>query len=160
MAQRYDESIAQYQRALDLNPNLPVVRSMLAMAYAMKHMYPQALAEYDKIADQDKVTAAENQFAAGVLGWVYALSGRRSDALKISQEFKDLSTHAYVDFYWSSAIYAGLGDKDEAFRLLEKSYQEHAATMPYLAVDPFWYGMRSDPRYADLLRRIGLPQPQ
>jgi eukaryotic-like serine/threonine-protein kinase len=157
MAQRYDESIAQYQKALDLNPNLPVVRSMLAMAYAMKHMYPQALAEYDKIADQDKVTASGNQFVAGTLGWVYAVSGRRTDALKIAQEFRELSTHAYVDFYWSGVIYAGLGDKDDAFRLLEKSYQEHAATLPYLAVDPFWYGMHSDPRYADLLRRMGLP---
>jgi eukaryotic-like serine/threonine-protein kinase len=159
MARRYDESIAQFQKALDLNPNLPVVRAMLALAYAMKRMYPQALAEYDKIADQDKVTAAGNQFVAGMLGWIYAVSGRRTDALKIAQEFKDLSTHAYVDFYWSGVIYAGLGDKEEAFRLLEKSYQEHGATLPYLAVDPFWYGMRFDPRYADLLHRIGLPQP-
>jgi eukaryotic-like serine/threonine-protein kinase len=160
MTRRYDESIAQFQKALDLNPNLPVVRAMLAMAYAMKRMYPQAFAEYDKIADQDKVTAVGNQFAAGMLGWVYAVSGRRTDALKIAQEFKDLSAHAYVDFYWAGVIYAGLGDKDEAFRLLEKSYQEHAVTLPYLAVDPFWYGMRSDPRYADLLRRIGLPKPE
>ena len=158
MARRYDDAIAQYQKALDLNPNLPAVRSMLAIVYAMKHMYPQALAEYDKIADQDKVTAAGNQFVAGVLGWVYALSGRRDEALRIAQELKDLSAHAYVDFYWAGAIYAGLGDKDEAFRLLEKSYQEHAATMPYLAIDLFWYGMHSDPRYADLLRRMGLPQ--
>jgi tetratricopeptide (TPR) repeat protein len=160
MTRRYDESIAQFQKALDLNPNLPVVRAMLATAYTMKRMYPQALAEYDKIADQDKVTAAGNQFAAGMLGWIYAVSGRRTDALKIAQEFKDLSAHTYVDFYWSGVIYAGLGDKDDAFRLLEKSYQEHAATLPYLAVDPFWYGMHSDPRYADLLRRIGLPQPE
>jgi tetratricopeptide (TPR) repeat protein len=160
MARRYDESIAQFQKALDLNPNLPVLRAMLAMAYTLKRMYPDALAEYDKIADQDKVTGAGNQMVAGMLGWVYAVSGRRTDALKIAQEFKDLSAHAYVDFYWSGVIFAGLGDKDEAFRLLEKSYQEHAATLPYLAVDPFWYGMRSDPRYADLLRRIGLPQPE
>jgi tetratricopeptide (TPR) repeat protein len=158
MARQYDESIAQFQKALDLNPNLPVVRAMLALAYAMKRMYPQALAEYDKIADQDKITAAGNQFVAGMLGWVYAVSGRRTDALKIAQEFTDLSAHAYVDFYWAGVIYAGLGDKDEAFRLLEKSYQQHAATMPYLAVDPFWYGMHSVPRYADLLRRMGLPQ--
>jgi tetratricopeptide (TPR) repeat protein len=104
----------------------------------MKRMYPRALAEYDKIADLDKVTAAGNQFAAGMLGWIYAVSGRRTDALKIAREFKDLSAHTYVDFYWSGVIYAGLSGKDEAFRLLEKSYQEHAATLPYLAVDPFW----------------------
>jgi len=124
----------------------------------MKRMYPQAHAEYDKIPNEDKVTAAGNQFVAGTLGWIYAVSGRRTDALKIAQEFRELSTHAYVDFYWSAVVYAGLGDKDEAFRLLEKSYQEHSAGIPYLAVDPFWYGMHSDPRYADLLRRMGLPQ--
>ena len=159
VARQYDESIAEFQKALDLNPNIPVVRAALGLAYAMKRMYPQAVAEYDKIANQDKVTAAGNQFVAGTLGWVYAVSGTRTNALKIAQEFRELSTHVYVDFYWSGAIYAGLGDKDEAFRLLEKSYQEHSADMPYLAVDPFWYGLRSDPRYADLLRRIGLPQP-
>jgi len=155
---RYDESIAQFQKALDLNPNLPVVRALLALTYTMKRMYPQALAEYDKIPDQDKAVAAENQLVANGLGWVYAVSGRWTDALKIAQEFKDLSSHAYVDFYQLATIYAGLGDKDEAFRLLESGYQQHSATMPYLAVDMFWYGLRSDPRYAVLLRRMGLPQ--
>ena len=158
VAREYDESVAESQKALDLNPNIPVVRATLGLAYAMKRMYPQALAEYDKIPNQDKVTAAGNQFVAGTLGWVYAVSGRRTDALKIAQEFRQLSTHAYVDFYWSATVYAGLGDKDEAFRLLEKSYQEHSASMPFLAIDPFWYGVHSDPRYSDLLRRVGLPQ--
>ena len=124
----------------------------------MKRMYPQALAEYDKIPDQDKAVAAENQLVANGLGWVYPVSGRWTDALKIAQEFKDLSSHAYVDFYQLATIYAGLGDKDEAFRLLENGYQQHSATMPYLAVDMFWYGLHSDPRFADLLRRMGLPQ--
>jgi tetratricopeptide (TPR) repeat protein len=158
LARRYDESIAQFQKALDLNPNLPVVRALLAWAYAMKAMYPQALTEYHKIPDQDKAVAAENQLVAGGLGWVYAVSGRRADALKIAKEFRDLSSHAYVDFYFVAGIYAGLADKDEAFRLLEKGYEEHSASMPYLTVDSFWYGMRSDPRFTDLLRRVGLPQ--
>ena len=157
---RYDEAIAQYQKALDLNPDLPSFRAELSWAYAMKHMYPQALAEYDKIAVQDKTVAAENQFVAGVLGWVYAVSGRRADALRIAEGFKDLSSHSYVDFYQFAWVYAGLGDKDEAFRLLERGYKEHTAGMVYLASDVAWYGMRSDPRYADLLRRTGLPQPK
>jgi len=155
---RYDESIAQFQKALDLYPNAAVIRASLAWAYSMKRMYPQALAEYDKIADQDKAVAAENQFVASGLGWVYAVSGRRADALKIAQEFRDLSSHAYVDFYLLATIYAGFGEKDEAFWLLEKGYEQHSASMPYLAVDPFWTGMTSDPRYADLLRRMGLQQ--
>jgi serine/threonine protein kinase/tetratricopeptide (TPR) repeat protein len=159
-ARRYDESIAQYQKALDLNPNLPVIRASLAWTYAMKRLYPQALVEYDKIADQDKAVAAESQLVACGLGWVYALSGRRADALKIAKGFRDLSSHAYVDFYQVAEIHAGLGDKDEAFLLLEKSYEQRSASLPYLAIDTSWYGMRSDPRYGDLLRRMGLPQPK
>jgi TolB-like protein len=154
---RYDEAIAQYEKALDLNPNLPVIHAELGWAYAMKRMYPQALAEYDKIAKRDKVVAAENQFVAGGLAWVYAMSGRRADALKIAQEFKDLSSHTYVDFYEIAGIYAGLGDKDEAFRWLEKGYKERSGSMVYLGLDVVWYGKHSDPRYVDLLRRIGLP---
>jgi tetratricopeptide (TPR) repeat protein len=159
LARRYDESIAQFQKVLDLYPNTAEIRAFVAWAYAMKGMYPQALAEYEKIPNQDKAVAAENQLVADGLGWVYAVSGRRADALKVAQEFKDLSSHTYVDFYQLATIYAGLGDKDETFRLLEKAYEQRSATMPYLAVDPFWYGIHSDPRYIDLLRRMGLPQP-
>ena len=156
---RYDESIAQFQKALDLNPNLPAYRAALSWAYAMKGMNPQALAEYDKIPAQYKTVAAENQFVASGLGWVDAVSGRRADALKIAQQFRHLSSHSYVDFYLVAGIYAGLGNKDETFRLLEKAYAQHSASMVWLGMDILWYGIHSDPRYADLLRRIGLPQP-
>ncbi len=154
---RYDESISYFQKALDLYPDAAFIRAQLAWAYAAKGMHPRALAEYDKIAEPDKRVAAETQLVADGLGWVYAVSGRRADALKIAKEIGDLSSHTYVDFYQFATIYAGLGDKGEAFRLLEKGYEERSAGMLYLAVDPFWYEMRSDPRYADLLRRIGLP---
>jgi eukaryotic-like serine/threonine-protein kinase len=156
---RYDESIVHFQKALELYPDVAVIRAGLSWAYTEKRMYSQAIAEYDKIPDQDKAVAAENQFVASGRGWVYAVSGKRTDALKIAQEFRDLSSHSYVDFYLSAGIYAGLNEKDEAFRLLEKGYEQHAATLPYLGIDVFWDGMRSDPRYADLLRRMGLPQP-
>jgi serine/threonine protein kinase/Tfp pilus assembly protein PilF len=160
MMQQYDESIAQFRKVLDLKSNVPVVHAFTAVAFAMKGMHHQALAEYDQISDQDKAVSSETQLIADTLGWIYAVSGRRADALKIAEEFRQLSTHAYVDFYQLATIYAGLGEKDEAFRLLEKGYKEHSGAMPYLAVDPFWYGMHSDPRYADLLNRIGLPQPE
>ena len=155
---RYDESIAQFQKALELYPDVAPTRAGLSCAYAMKRMYPQAVSEYDKIPAHDKAVAPESQFVASFRGWVYAVSGRRTDALKIAQEFRDLSSHSYVDFYLFAGIYAGLDDKDEAFRLLEKGYEQHSVGMPYLGVDVFWNGMRSDPRYADLLRRMGLPQ--
>jgi len=155
---RYDESISYFQNVLDLYPNAAFIRAQLAWSYAAKGMYPQALAEYDKIAEHDKSVTAENQLVADGLGWVYAVSGRRSDALRIAKETSALSAHTYVDFYQLATVYAGLGEKDEAFRLLEKGYQERSAGMPYLAVDPFWHELRSDPRFSDLLRRMGLPE--
>jgi adenylate cyclase len=160
LTRRYDESISYFQKVLDLYPNLAWVRAELAWSYAMKRMYPQALAEYDKIAQPDKIVGAESQLVADGLGWVYAVSGRRVDALQIAKEMKELSSRSYVDFYQLATIYAGLGANDEAFRLLEKGYQQRSAGMPYLAVDPFWDNLRSDPRYADLLRRVGLSQPE
>src|SRR5215469_10928410 len=155
LTRRYNESIAQFQKALELYPNAAGIRAELAWAYAMMGMYPQALAEYDKIADQDKTVAPENQLVADGLGWVYAVAGQESEALRIAQQVKELSSRAYVDSYQFATIYAGLRDKDEVFRLLEKGYKERSAAMSWLAVDLFWESVRSDPRYTDLLRRIG-----
>jgi adenylate cyclase len=59
----------------------------------------------------------------------------------------------------TAGIYSGLNDKDEAFRLLEKAFEQRLPDMQYLGIDPLFYGLRSDTRYADLLRRLGLPQP-
>jgi TolB-like protein len=160
LMRRYDESIPHFQKALDLYPNASFIRAQLAWSYAMKHMYPEALAEYDQIAESDKAVAPETQLVADGLGWVYAVAGKRADALKIAKDTEELSSRTYVDFYQLATIYAGLGEKDEAFRLLEKGYQERSAGMLYLLIDPFWDNVRSDPRYVDLLRRIGLPQPQ
>lgn len=157
---RYDEAIAQYQKALDLNPNIPAIHAELSWAYAMKHMYPQALAECEKIPKQDRAVGAENQFVAGVLGWVYAVSGKKADALNIARQLEGLSSQTYVDSYMVAGVYAGLGDKGEAFRLLEEGYKQRSGGMVYLAVDVMWYDMYSDPRYGDLLRRMGLPQPK
>jgi tetratricopeptide (TPR) repeat protein len=157
---RYDEAIAQFQSALELNPDAGVIRAQLAWAYGAKRMYPRAIAEYEKIAEQERVMTEENQTITSGLGWVYAVSGKRTDALKLAKEFKELSSHAYIDPYDIAVIYAGLGDKDEAFRWLEKGYEQRSSGMPYLTTDPFWSEMRADPRYAGLLHRMRLPQPE
>ena len=160
LMRRYDEAIPHFQKALDLYPNVAFIRAQLAWSHAMKRMYAEALAEYDKIAEPDKAVAPENQLVADGLGWVYAIAGRRADALKIAKETEELSSRTYVDFYQLATIYAGLGEKDEVFRLLEKGYEERSAGMRYLVVDPFWDNIRSDQRYTDLVRRVGLSQPK
>jgi len=155
---RYEESIAYAQKALELDPSNSVTRGNIPLALALNGQYEQAIAEFNKIPDKDKTVAAETQYLASYLGWIYATSGRRAEALRVARQFKDFSAHAYVDFYELALIYAGMGDKDEAFHWLEKAYEEHSASMPYLGVDLFWEKIRSDPRYADLLRRVGMPQ--
>jgi eukaryotic-like serine/threonine-protein kinase len=156
---RYDEAIAQFQSALELDPNAGNIRAQLAWAYGAKRMYPQAIAEYEKISEPERAMTEEDQTVTSGLGWLYAVSGRRADALKMVKEFKDLSSHAYIDPYNIAVIYAGLGDKDEVFRWLEKGYEQRSSGMPYLTPDPFWDGIRSDPRYIDLLRRMRSTRP-
>jgi serine/threonine-protein kinase len=157
-AHRYDDAIAQYKKAIELDPTVTWLHSELGLVYARKRMYRQAIAEHEEMGELANEVSAGNQEVAAALGWVYAVAGRRTDAQRILEDFKRLSLRAYVDFYLVGAVYAGLGDKDRAFESLERGYEERSGSMAYLKVDPFWDDLRSDKRYADLLRRIGLPQ--
>ena len=156
--QQYEDSILQCKKAIDLEPTALWLRAILAWSYTRMGNYKQAIAEYEKMGPQGYEVSAENQLIASGLGWVYAMAGRRKEAEKVLESFNTLSLRASVDPYWLAAIYANLKDKDRAFELLEKSYQTHSGNLAYLKPDPFWDGLRSDPRYADLLHRMGLPQ--
>ena len=98
-----------------------------------------------------------NLNAAG-LGWIYALAGRRGDAQKVISQFKELEAPADVDHYNVAVVYAGLGEKDRTFEALERAYAQRSGSLAFLNADPFFKDMSSDPRYQDLLRRIGLSQ--
>jgi len=158
VARRYDDSILQCKKAIDLEPSAMWLHAMLAWAYARKGDYALAVSEHEKIGPQGYAVSAENQLTASGLGWIYALAARRKDAQRVIDQFHSLSSTTSVDPHWVAAIYAGLGDKDQAFALLEESYRQHAANLAYLKPDPFWDNLRSDSRYPDLLRRMGLPQ--
>src|SRR5262249_26597181 len=157
VARRYDDAIALERKAIELEPNVPLFRANIAFAYFLKGQRELAVSEFEKVRDLVGPVTSANQNAASFLGWLYAVSGRRNDALKIVKEYESLSSVSDVDFYFIAQIYAGLGDKDQAIRWLEKAYQEHANQTAWLAADPFWYTMYSDPRYQDLIRRVGLP---
>ncbi len=92
----------------------------------------------------------------GALGQAYALSGRRDEAGKFLKELKESSNGWSV--LWIAEVYAALGDKDQAFEWLEKAYRDRNFTFEFLKYEPYWDSLRSDPRFKDLLRRIGLPQ--
>jgi eukaryotic-like serine/threonine-protein kinase len=156
-AGRYDDSVAQFKKTQELDPTAPWLHCMLGWAYARQGAYEQAINEHEKMGAEVSPVTAENQFFAAGLGWIYALAGRRSDALKVVAQLKELDKHAFVDQYELGMIYAGLGDKDQAFAALERAYS-HSTSGVFLKSDPFWNTVSSDPRYAALLRRMGLPQ--
>ena len=92
-----------------------------------------------------------------LVAYIHARLGERSQALQMLDELKALSKQRSVSPSAFAIIYLGLGDKDQTFAWLEKAYEEHSPTILFLKVDPMWDPVRSDPRFADLLRRMGLP---
>jgi serine/threonine protein kinase/tetratricopeptide (TPR) repeat protein len=156
-AGRFDDSVAQFKKGLELDPTSLWLHCMLGWTYARQGAYAQAIAESEKMGAEVSPVTAENQFLAAGLGWIYALSGRRSDALKVLAQLKELDKYAFVDQYNIAMVYVGLGDKDQAFAALERAYS-HSTSGVFLKSDPFWNTVSSDPRYAAILRRMGLPQ--
>jgi non-specific serine/threonine protein kinase len=157
-ARRYGESINESRKALTLDPSLAVARANIAWVYAAQGMYPQAIAEYKKVPKEALTVTSENQLVALGLGWVDGVAGRRAEAENIVEAFKRLSSREFVDAYLIAMVYAGLGDKNQTFEWLERAYRAHSIAMVWLKSDVFWDNVRSDPRYQDLLRRVGLPQ--
>jgi hypothetical protein len=91
------------------------------------------------------------------LGHLLGASGKRDQAMKTLDQLQQMAKERYVSAYSFAIVYEGLGDKDKAFQWLEKGYQDRVFEMNYLKVDPLLEGLRSDPRFADLVRRVGLP---
>ena len=119
-------------------------------------MMPEAIAEFKKARELDP-----QQFEnwAG-LGNAYAVSGKKADAeWMIDEMMKKSSENVYVSPYNIALIYAGLGDKDRTFEWLERAYAERSCYMPvYFSTDARLDGLHSDPRFKDLVQRVGLPK--
>jgi hypothetical protein len=132
-----------------------LTRADVAWTYALKGAHAEAISEYEKL--RHRPTPAENQTVAGGLGFLLAVCGRRREALDIIAQLETLSEKRYVDGCMVAAVYAGLGDEDNAFEWLTKAYQERASSMAFLKVNPFFDGLRSDPRFQGLLQRMNFP---
>jgi hypothetical protein len=90
------------------------------------------------------------------LGHLYATSGRKGEARAVLDELRQLSRREYVPADSMALIHAGLGEKEQAFAWLEKAYEERSFRMAWLKVEPRWDSLRSDPRFTQLLQRMGL----
>lgn len=152
-AGQYDEAIAQLEKTINLVPHYsPYV--WLGQAYEQKKMYERAIATYQKGMAQGE---RHSQILAA-LGHAYALEGERGKALKLLDELREMSRQGHVSPYSFAVIYVGLGDKDQAFAWLEKAYQDRSSVLLWLNVEPLFAPLRDDPRFQDLLRRVGLPR--
>ena len=151
-ARRYDEAIQQLRKTLEIDQNFFVAHHYLGSAYAMKGDYSNALSEYQKAHQLN----GSDPHVVALTGRLYAITGKRAEALATIAQLKSMTTERYVPDYSIALVYAALGDKDQAFGLLEKSYRDHTVDMLTLYYDPLMDNLRSDPRFADLQRRVGL----
>jgi TolB-like protein/Tfp pilus assembly protein PilF len=153
-ARRPDEAITQLRKTLELDPGFGVAHFTLGNAYELKGEFDQAISEY-----QTAIALSGNlNGRIGSLGHAYALAGRKNDARQILKRLKELSRDGYVSPYHTALVYIGLDEKEEAFAWLEKAQHDRYWMMAFLKVDPRVDPLRSDPRFQDLLRRVGLEQ--
>jgi eukaryotic-like serine/threonine-protein kinase len=153
MARRYDDAIEQLRRTVELDPNYPVTYWILGLVFRKLPRYELSIAEGEKGV---KLSGGSSLMSAA-LAQTLATAGRRKKAIQILDDLTKLTKQKYVAPYFLAGIHIGLGEDDRAIEYLEKSYEEHSHWLIYLHIDPSMDGLRSSPRFQDLLRLVGLP---
>lgn len=153
LARRYDEAIAVTDRTVEIEPSFAWAYFDRGLSYVQKGKWREALADLETARRLD-----DNPFNAAVLGETYALAGNKSRASQILGELQARAKREDVSALYPALIHAGLGEKDAAFAGLEEAFEERATYILALKYAPFYDPLRSDPRFDDLLKRMGLPQ--
>ncbi len=162
---RFNEAYDQGRRALELDPLSILARWSLGWAslhagrsddaiYLFKGMQQRAIEEMETAQRLDP----DEPIVLPFLGYGYAVTGRRAEALKVLQSLDEMEKRRYVSRIYRAYIYAGLGDKDKAFEWLEKAYQERSDSLAWFREDPESKSLQADPRFAVLMRKIGFTE--
>jgi len=152
LAGQNDKAIEQCRKILDLDPSSFPARRYLGLAYEAKGMYPEAIAEF-----QTGVKLSGSPLMLALLGHAYAAAGRTAEAKQVLNDLQQLEgQQRYVSPYTVAAIYAGLGDQEQAFKWLDKAVEERDIWLMNLKVDPVFAKLRTNRKFADLLARIRL----
>jgi len=149
-----DQAIDQCRRAIVMDPQFVAAHVFLGRAYEEKGSYAEAIAELKQALQLSEGGSSE----LAALGHAYAQSGDRAEAQKILHELNTRSAQTYVQPIWIAVIHAALGNKEEAFPWLRKAVSDRSVWLIYLKVDPIFDSLRTDPRFADVVRQAGLPQ--
>jgi serine/threonine-protein kinase len=150
-ARQYDQAIEQLLKNAEIDPSFYTAHANLGMAYQAKGSFQEALAEYRRARE-----LSDDPIVLARLGYALAASGQRTGALQTLDQLKEISKQRYVPAYGFAILYAGLGEKEQAFEWLERSYQDREPKLTRLKVDPLLDPLRPDPRFADLVHRVGL----
>jgi tetratricopeptide (TPR) repeat protein len=153
LSHQYDQAIEQERKTLELFPDSETAVDWLADFYEQKGLLPEALAEYQRV---ERFSPDSAKWAA-TLRQGYLKAGAKGYWESKLQLLQAQSKQGYVPPYNFAVIYASLGDRDRALEWLEKEYDEGHDGVVYLKVDPHFDGLRSDPRFQDLVRRMNFP---
>lgn len=151
-SRQHDRAIDQFQKMIAMDPSYFAAHSPgLAEAYQKKGMYEEAVEEVKKANALGRGGGGE-----AALAYAYALAGKRDEAQKILNDLQEQSKQKYVSPFSFASIYMGLGDKDQAFEWLNKTFEENPYRIAFINVNPRFDSLRSDPRFDALLRRMKL----
>ena len=147
----YEPATKQLKSVVDMNPKFFLAHLWLGRAYQQRKMYAEAIREYEQ-------TGSLREWVPTIaaIGNVYGLMGKTDDARKVLAHLDEISRERYVTSYGVALVHAGMGDKEQAFAKLERAFEERSHWLVWLGLDPRWEGLRADPRFGELMRRIGL----
>ena len=153
-AGRYDEAIRESRAALQREPKFAAAYEWMGMAYAQQRRFAEAIGALEQAHQLDP-----NKEIALFLGQVQARAGNRAEAEKLVRQIEAAAKQGYVCKYEIAQVYTSLGQKDQAFQWLKRGADEQADCMVWLKSEPWNDPLRTDPRYAELLKRVGFGSP-
>jgi TolB-like protein len=148
----YQRAVDECEKAEQLDPEYFMLHFIAGRAYMRLNEHAKAIAHLK----QARTETGEMPLMDAALGLAYAVSGKKAETMKLAEAFKAAAKKRYIPPTYFGMLFAGLGDKDKAMMWLEKAYDDRADGLTWLNVEPMLDEVRSDPRFQNLIRRIGL----
>jgi tetratricopeptide (TPR) repeat protein len=152
MADDCERALEEALRTLELEPQFAPAQSILGQIYEQMGRYEEAIAAIEKA----RILTQEHPATLAALAHALASGGRTQEALALAHQLTERSRHQHISPFWLALAYEGVGEKAAALDLLEKAYEQHDVILVWLATEPRVDSLRAEPRFIEILRRIGL----